>query len=450
MGFACHDKQVDRQQVDTERSLENSSQNLPGYLWLSDAANFGAENYLEEFNHHYETSLSQSEFEHAAIYLIAYALASQTALVYDSFFVEKTLALYEEHQHEISGEAKTNLCYYLGNQFYDSLELEKSFEWFKRALEFSPESKEHLRMQGFTNFSLAQNYSRRRELDQTEAHLVAALEIFEEVGDLRNQGTVYLLMHNLYVQNRAYDEAEKIIEKAIAIFEKDNNEFLSFSAQISYVHFYIEQEDTLRTIDQIDYLSRYAQSYQDIPAYHLGMLNQFLAFKHIALKEKDSATHYLEIAQDITNKTGIADLKMRTLFQEILFANAFKEPLKHPDEVEEFYEQISKSEEPNIQYMYQIASALYGFYKGQKDYEKANQFAEFIMNDVNKQSKDRLRNQLFEMGIKFETERKQKTILLQEKKLAKKIKSSFHWPSPSSLFHYCYYCGCFGAGTRVF
>lgn len=416
--FSCQENPKTKEVVQFDPSLESNYEELPAYEWLSDEESFQAENYQEKFTQLYEQSLAKGEFENAAAYLIAYATASETQMVYIDFFVKEAVQFYEAHQHEISGKAKTNLCYYLGNQYYHSMALERSFHWLNQALEFAPESKGHLQIQGFTNFALAQNYLRQRELDKTEAHLVAALEIFEEVGDLRNQGTVYLLMHNLYVQNEAYEQAEKIIEKAIDIFNKDKNEILSFSAQVYYVHFYIEQGDTLRTIEQIDHLARYAESYPDISDYHQGILNQFLAFKHIAKKEKDSATYYLGVAQEITEKTGMPDLKMRTLFQEILYANAFKEPLKRPEEVVEFYEQIAASEEPSLQFMYQIAYALYDFYKGEGDYLKANQYAEFIMNDVNKQSKDRLNNQLFEMEIKFETERKEKTILLQEKKLA--------------------------------
>src|SRR5690606_26298923 len=79
------------------------------------------------------------------------------------------------------------------------------------------ENNVHKQKHGFANFAIAQNYLRQRDLDNTEKYLVNALQIFEEVGDLKNQGTAYLLMSNLYVQNRAYDKAEKVLKKSIEI-----------------------------------------------------------------------------------------------------------------------------------------------------------------------------------------------------------------------------------------
>lgn len=416
--FSCQEKTPNEEFTKKSTSLESIYKDLDEFEWLSDVKNFSEEIYQEKFKQHFNQSLKENNLENAAAYLIAYGAASRRNSAYDSIYVDKTLKFFEENKDQISGEAKSNLCHYLGIQFHSLSKLDKSFYWHQKCLEFEPETNTHKQIQGFTHFSLAQNHLRQRDLDNTEKHLVNALEIFEEVGDIKNQGTVYLLMHNLYVQNRAYENAEKILQKAIDIFKKEKSEFLAFSAQVSYVHFHIEQGDTLKTIDQIDNVSKYSKTYTSMPDYHKGILNQLLAFKFIAQNKADSATHYLEIAQEISNRTGIPDLKMRTFFQEILYANKFKTPLSNPEEVERFYEEMAQDDEPNVQFMYQIAGALYDFHQKMGNYKKANEYSEFLIEDTNRQSKDRLKNQLFEMEIKFETERKEKTILLQEKKLA--------------------------------
>ncbi len=420
--FSCQEKSKNEELNNTTNSLESKYKDLDEFQWLSDDKNFPDESYQDNFKQHFEQSLKENRLENAAAYLIAYGSASRRTSAYDSIYVDTALKFYEENGDKISGEAKSNLCHYLGIQFHSLSKLDKSFYWHKKCLEFEPESDTHKQIQGFTHFSLAQNYLKQRDLDNTEKHLINALQIFEEVGDVKNQGTVYLLMHNLYVQNRAYDKAEKILQKSIDIFKKEKSEFLAFAAQISYVHFHIEQGDTLKTIDQIDNLSKYAKVYTGITEYHKGILNQLLAFKFIAQKKEDSAAYYLDIAKKISDSTAIPDLKMRTFFQEILYSNKFKKPLENPQEVEKFYEQMTQEEQPNVQFMYQMASALYDFHQKKGNYKKANEYSMFLMEDVNKQSKDRLKNQLFEMEMKFETERKEKTILLQDKKLAEKNK----------------------------
>lgn len=423
--YSCKEKPENQTSKNEKISLESKYKDLAEFEWLNNDKNFSDENYQDKFTQHFQQSLKENNYENAAAYLIAYGAAVRRTSAFDSIYVDTTLKFFEENQDKISGEAKSHLCHNLGNQFHNLSKLDQSFYWLNKCLEFETESHTHEQIKGFTHFSIAHNYLRKRELDKTEKHLVNALEIFEKVGDIKNQGTVYLLMHNLYVQNRAYDKAEKILQKAIEIFKKEKNDFLAFSAQISYVHFHIEQGDTLKMIDQIGNLSKHAKTYTDITDYHKGILNQFFTFKHIAQKREDSAAYYLNISKEISNRTGIPDLKMRTFFQEILYSNKFKIPLKNPEEVERFYNEMAQNEEPNTQFMYQMAFALYDFHQKNGNYKKANEYSEFLREDTNKQSKDRLKNQLFEMEIKFETERKEKTILLQDKKLADQNKIIF-------------------------
>ncbi|MDD3772196.1 MAG: sensor histidine kinase [Weeksellaceae bacterium] len=414
--FSCHDKVTEKE---GKANLEESKyENLPEYEWLSNNSNFQDENYQKKFRNYFEASLKENRFEDAAAYLMSYGEASKFTQLYDSVYTSTVLDFYEKNEDKISGEAKTNLCYYLGIQFFNLGKLDKSSYWHKKSLEFKSESNSHKQIQGFASFAIAQNYLRQRDLDDTEKYLVKALRIFEEVGDLRNQGTVYLLMHSLYVRNRAYGKAEEILQKAIEVFKKEENEFLAFSSRISYVHFHIEQGDTIKTIEKIDSLAKYAKIYTTLPEYHIGMLNQFLTFKFIAQNNQDSATYYLNKAKEISERLGSQDLNMRTFFQEILYSNKFGTPLENPEEVERFYEEMAQDEEPNLQFMYQMAFALYDFHQKNGNYKKANEYSMFLIEDTNKQSADRLKNQLFELEQKFETERKEKTILIQDKKLA--------------------------------
>jgi len=424
---SCQEKSKDDNHVSTDKkiSLESKYKDLPEFQWLYDHNNFSDINYQKKFEQHYEQNLKEKKWENAAAYLIAYGNGSKIEQVYNAEYVDRMLDFYEKNEDKISGEAKTNLCYYLGVEYHSLGKLDKSFYWLEKSLEFEPENNVHKQKQGFANFAIAQDYLRQRDLDNTEKYLVNALEIFEEVGDIKNQGTAYLLMSNLYVQNRAYDKAEKVLKKSIEISKKEKNDYLIFSGQISYVHFFIEQGDTLKTIEQIDSLSKYAKIYPNMSIYNKAILNQFLAFKFIAQKKEDSAAYYLNIAKGISDQSGVPDLKVRTFFQKMLYSNQFKKPLENPEEVERFYNEMAEAEEPNVQYMYQMASALYNYYQNKGDYKKANEYSELLIEDARKQSAERLKNQLFELETKFETERKENTILLQKKKLAEKNKIIF-------------------------
>ncbi|SMC76386.1 tetratricopeptide repeat-containing sensor histidine kinase [Moheibacter sediminis] len=402
--------------------IESDYSYLTDYKWLSNIKNFEDENYQKKFKQHFEQSIEENKFEDAAAYLITYGEVLDFKFVHDSIYMQNSIEFYTKNKHNISKNAQSSLSYYIGTQYFRALDLVKSNIWLKKCVEIIPENNSQKKIQGFAHFSIGQNYSRMGKLELAEKHLVNALNIFEEVQDLTNQGTVYLLMHSLYTQNNAYNEAEKFLKKAISIFEKDKNDFLAFAAHVSYVHFYIEQGDTLTTIKQIDKLSEFAKTYKDITDYDKGLLNQFNAFKFIAKKDEDSASYYLQVAREIAERNVDPDLDMRNFFQEILFSKAFDKPLEDVEQAEAFYKELAKDKEHNRQFMEQIADVLFKFYQQKGEHYKANQYAIFLIEDANKQTEERAKGYLFELERKFETEQKEKTILLQEKKLTDKNK----------------------------
>lgn len=420
--FSCQEKPKDVEPQETVSSLESRYKDSEIFKWLKSEKNAQDEDYEQKFNQYFEQSLKENKFEDAAAYLIAYGHVIDHKFEYDSIYQKKSIEFIDENKNHISKEAQSKLYYYIGNLYFRELNLTESNIWLTKCVEIVPENKSHKNIQGFAHFSIGQNYIRMGKLELAEEHLVNALHIFEEVGDFTNQGTVYLLMCSLYTENNAYEESEKFLKKAIEIFEKDKNDFLTFMAYTTYIHFYIEQGDTLTTIKRIDKLSEFAQTYKDIPVYSQGLLNQYKTFKFSAQKNEDSASYYLQAAKEIAERTADPDLDMRNFFQEILFSKAFDKPLEDVKQAEIYYQQLAEDEDENRQFMAQIADVLFRFYQKKGQYDKANPYAVFLIEDAQKQAETRTKGTLFELERKFETERKEKTILLQEKKLSEKNK----------------------------
>ncbi len=350
-------------------------------------------------------------------YLSAYGEGSAGTFLTDTFYFDLLLDFYDNYKDIISGEGVTNLSYYLGKLYHSENNLTKSNAFFKKAIDVTPESKSHRQIQGFSNFALAQNYSLHRDFEASEKHLIDALTIFKEVGDITNQGTVYLLLHNIFMQKGVYEDAENMLSKAMRIVKQQKSDFLTFSAYGMYVHLNVAKTDTLSAITYIDSLSIYAQDYALIPEYQETILNQLLAFKHIAKREKNDAEKYLKISRDLSDASNNPDLQMRTLFQELMYSEIFEVPLKNPEEVEEFYDKIASGDEPNNQMMVQLGSALRKYHASNGDYEKAYQHAKFLLRDKSKALDELISGKLFELERKFETEQKENRILIQEKKL---------------------------------
>lgn len=420
--FSCQEKPKNITSDETVSPLESRYKDSEEFQWLRAPKNAQDENYEKKFKQHFEQRLNESKFEDAAAYLIAYGEVIDYNFEYDSTYLKNSIDFLDKYKDHISKEAEGRLYYYIGNLYFRKLDLTNSNTWLKKCVELIPENNAQKNTQGFAHFSIGQNYMRMGQLELAEEYLVNALHIFEEVGDWTNQGTVYLLMFGLYTENNAYKESEKFLKKAIEIFERDKDDFLTFMAYTSYIHFYIEQGDTLTTIERIDKLSEFAQTYKDMPVYNQGLLNQYKTFKFSAQKNEDSATYYLQTAKEIAEQTNDPDLNMRNFFQEILFSKAFDKPLEDIKQAEAYYKELAEDKEENRQFMAQIADVLFRFYQKKGQYDKANPYAIFLIEDAQKQAESRSKGTLFELERKFETEKKQKTILLQEKKLANQHK----------------------------
>lgn len=390
---------------------------LSGDNWLKDHENFYKEEYKDSILYHYNKSINNKNYNDAAFYLIIFGEAKEGTFEYDSIFFNTTRTFYEKYGDQIDAENVTNICYNLGTQAHLKNDLTNSSEWFEKAIQVSPQSKSHKQIQGFSNFALAQNYSFQRDFEKSEKHLINALHIFMEVGDVQNQGTAYLLLHNIFMQKSAYIEAEATLNKGLKILKEQKSQGLLYSAYGSFVHLNVAKADTLTAIKYIDTLAMRAENYPNMPLYDKTFLNQLLAFKHIAQREEVEAQKYLEIARELSEASRSADLHMRTLFQELMFAQVFKTPLKNIEEVEEFYTEISQDEDPNQQFMIQLGNALFKYYTDKKDFEKANSFAEVLLKDKDDALDQLVEGRLFELERKFATEQKENKILLQEKKL---------------------------------
>ncbi|HRP88709.1 MAG TPA: histidine kinase [Edaphocola sp.] len=396
---------------------------LPGYSWLSKPENSKTAQYLDSFNLYYSNSLKEKNYEHAAGYLIAFGSANKKNSEIDTTYFKEVIRFYEAYNIWISDEAKSHLCHYIGALFYKENNIAQSMLWHKRCVSFPAFSTGHQQIEGFSHFSIGQNFLRKRELDSAEVHLVKALNIFEAVGDVKNQGTVYMLLFDLFVQNNAFEEAEKTLKKAIFIAKEQQNNYLIFAGISSYIHFYIEQGDTLNAVRQIDSLQLFSKSYTDMSAYFQCNLEQYLSFKYVSENNKDSAVFHLNKANEIAERLESPDLKARVIFQEILFAFHLKEPLRNPKEVEVFYHELQEDKEPNKQLMFQISTTLFDYYQSIGNFQLANKYANFLVEDANRQKEERVSGRLFELERKFEANKKEKQILLQENILAKKNKT---------------------------
>lgn len=413
--FSCQDNQSENKE---DILFTESYETLPDYQWLKNYRNFDDENYMKIVKKHFDKNVEEKKFENAAAYLMVSGNIIDGKQIYDSVYLKNSVAFFKNYKNHISKEAQSHLCYYIGNLYYSKNDIEESIKWLKECIEIVAKTDSHKKVQGFASFSIAQTYLDKQELELSEKYLINALKIFKEIGEIRNQGTVYLLLHKIYNQNKAYEESEKFINEAMKIFKEDKNcAPLLFSAYSFYVDFYLEQKDTLEALKRIDSLTNYANRWKNISDYQKGIATHRKVFKHIVALQKDSAFHYIQQEKEIAEKTGKRSITVNRLNDEILFSKTFNEPLKNVAEVEEFYNELSNEKEQNLRSMENVGSALFNYFSDNNDFEKANKYAIDLIDVANQQNDALTKGRLFELERKFATEQKENMILIQEKKL---------------------------------
>ena len=111
------------------------------------------------------------------------------------------------------------------------------------------------------------------------------------------------------MQKGAYRQAEENLKKGLEIV-KDKNKSLTHSAYGLYVHLNVAKGDTLTAIKYIDTLAIQAKTFKSFPKYHEAILNQLLAFKHIAQRKSlsDNFTSLLLSKTEEERKRIASDL----------------------------------------------------------------------------------------------------------------------------------------------
>ena len=91
-------------------------------------------------------------------------------------------------------------------------------------------------MQGFSNFSLAQSYHSLNNVELTEKHLINALDIFIDIGDVTNQGP-FTCYYTVSFSNHLHTKKPKPIWKKRQNFKENDNKGPTYNTYSLYANF---------------------------------------------------------------------------------------------------------------------------------------------------------------------------------------------------------------------
>jgi len=276
---------------------------------------------------------------------------------------------------------------YLGSAYFDQGSYDESIDCYLKSLKIQEELGEKRNMAAcYNNIGLV-HYD-QGTFDKAIEYLHKALEIQEELGDKRGMSLCYNNFGNIYNRQGFYDKATENYLKALKLFEELGNKRGISGSTLNLGETYLRQGSFDKAAE---YYLKALKTYEEIgEKWGIALAGISLANLNISLADSVAVTesqklNYLNQAISYGNKAIVNAKEMKLL--------------------------------PTIK---EGANTLMTAYNKLGNYKKAIEFAGILISTQDSLFREDKTKAIQEMTTKYETEKKQQQIELQESQLTAK------------------------------
>jgi two-component system, NarL family, sensor kinase len=404
-----------------ESPVKNTTIDSIEKLLHSDSFYKSKPTYIATFNQQYSNAINIKDYETAKKYLAAYGCVINDLGISDSNFTTIASSFLLKKHPVVIDSSYAMIAHFISWDYYLQANFDSLQYWAKKSLEFCTfKNADQTKGYGYTD--LASYYINTNKIDSAIIFDIAVAKLYEAANNDQGLWASYFNIGSCYFVITAYKQSEDYMNKAAALSlrSKDTSNYLKTLAFMPiYDHAF--KTDSLSQIKRIDNLTNiYSKlsslSYSDSFFYHI-----LLAKKNIKIKDYDAAKKNLRVCEKIVDQN--INSSVETFYFDIDWEWSFatKNPLKNNTEILTIAKDLEKRKD------YMSASTLYRMLSenayllgdAEKQYQykiKEEQFLEIVT-----QAKYNLI--AFEADKKFETEKKENQILLQQKNLASNQRS---------------------------
>lgn len=386
-------------------------------VWLGNPQHYeGNEQlYKNRFTETYNNSINKGNFTMAADALMQYGSVLDMLFLPDSFYIKTSIGFLNNHQNKITEFKKLSVTYYIGSQYNFTQQIDSSNYWLRKTIVESKDTS-ILKNTGLANVVLYDNYARAGKLDTALQIAFSNIKIFEHLKDTINLATVYANISDCFSRQKAYKEADVYTNKNLyySVLIKDTHNIVQAYINKGFSAKRLQQIDSLTTINSI--VQHYMNNWSKKTA-HLSCYANYLAgIAKIENKQPDSARYFLNLNNDIIKK--FKDLNIKVICALAETDRMQNKPLSNIDEIKESNEYVLQKK--HFLYATQLNEFL--AYDAAKKNNYALAYAYKQQQYMYRDSvwDDEKRGLILELEKKYETEKKQQQIALQEKSIAAK------------------------------
>jgi signal transduction histidine kinase len=382
------------------------------------------ENYTDIVAYHQKLLTTYNAFIDAKEYEKAQGLlnSNQSMLynnyLFDSLSISLTISFLENHNQIETNKLSVKLPYFLGNQYLDAGNGQKTIYWAKKALEFNQEFGSGQMDVDIYNL-LGAGHVLINEYKQAVKYFMKALTIAESENDVVGMALIHSNMFKHYNILHAFNEAEKSYLKSLELFQKagSKNEFeyeYFFTKHLYVSQLYEFKRDSSKILKVLDTLIFEIEQATELPELILNFYDHAKSMKFALLHEYDSAYHYIEktisfynLSSEYEERNYLASYEMEEIelqFQRMGSIEDEQKLLKLVD---------AESENKDFNFISGVYNLLYRNALQEKDYAEALNFRNKEIEARDSVLARNMDGQLFELEIKYETEKKEAELVKQ-------------------------------------
>ena len=339
-------------------------------------------------------------------------------------YFERALKISEE----IGDKQKIAICYLnFGIIYHENGSYDKAIDYYLKVLETAKEInfKRGLSL-SYTNLGIA--YFDQGSYEKSIESYLMALKIHEEVGDKRNMAACYTNIGLVHYEQGTYDKAFEYLQKSLAINEEVGNKKGISICYINFAMIYHKQDIYDKAIE---YYNKALKLFKEL-GHERGISNCYENLGELYSEQGffDTAAEYylkaLKIYEGIGDKMGIAIAGINIAGLNISLADSVavteSQRLKYLNKAVSYGNEsiVNAKEMKLLPQVKGAAKILMTAYNKLGNHKEAIEFAGILIATQDSMFREDKTRAIQEMSTRYETEKKQQQIELQESQLIAK------------------------------
>jgi len=379
--------------------------------WFKSVSNFEKDKtFPSKFYKSYRDLLKNDELEKAKLMLYNYGTVLSSLYWYDSTYVHETMNFIKKNDNVVKDSTYAILHYYIADLLVCDMKAKDAIPWAEKALKIDEAQLDDENINSI-KYTLAYAYNATNQPQKALEQYLDNIKIAERNKNYYYVGHMYNGIAIIYTKFRLPKGASKNFEKAIINFKKSGKLEMYYLAQYEYLlNDFFLRKDTTKTLQSITPILDEFQTWKSPTDRTLCYINGLKFLKAFLTRDYVAAKKYNDISASYMPNTEANSYVFKLRDAQIYFEQNGR--FKDEQKIMEFANLMIEEEDFNT-----AADLYYQLCEGERKKKNLEKALEYKKKENELREKVLAQNadgQIFEMEIKYETEKKEAQLVQQK------------------------------------